>query len=456
MRINRDYEQEIDLRDLFFDILYHWRSILVAALIGAILLGAYQYMSITNIHKEGKQTKEEKQYEIDMQNYSDSIESAKSNIKTYTKLIKEKSDYLKESVYMSLDSQNEWLASKRYYIKVDQSVLDALPDSVQEDPADYVAAVYISTLKSGLDSEEMEALLGTGKKEYIDELVGIWADNAANTISVQVIGEDRDLVVEQLDYFIDRLMNVAGPMAQEVGAHTLVLMNEDILSRTDGNLSAQQDEINQQIIEWQEALKEQRETLNTLEDESEPAPPGMHIKRFAVIGFIFGAFLFAAIHAIRYITSDKLRYGGELAERYSIPLYGELTKSRARRRGKGVDKLIEKWEFKHAITDSEILYGGIAALMKERCASKRVLLTGTVSEQALVKLRDELGRRLGDACAVNARGDLLRNADAISEAKQADAVILVEEKYASRTADIERAAELLEISEANVNGYIVV
>ena len=169
MQINREYEQEIDLKDLFFDVLYHWRSILIAALVGAVLLGAYQHFSIARTHSQGKQTKEEKQYEIDLQDYKDSIKNTRLNIKTYNQLMKEKNDYLEQSVYMQLDSQNEWVTYKRFFIKMDQAVLDALPESAQEDPADYVAAVYVSTLKTGLDDEEMEELLGTGKIEYIFE-----------------------------------------------------------------------------------------------------------------------------------------------------------------------------------------------------------------------------------------------------------------------------------------------
>ena len=58
MRINKDYEQEINIRDLFFDLAYRWRSILVAALICAIALGAFQYTYLAVIHGQGKITKE--------------------------------------------------------------------------------------------------------------------------------------------------------------------------------------------------------------------------------------------------------------------------------------------------------------------------------------------------------------------------------------------------------------
>ena len=455
MQINKNYETEIDLKDLFFELLYKWRSILAAALIGAILLGAYQYYSIYKTHSEGKQTKEEKQYEIDLENYRDSVKNTKNSIRTYTKLIKEKNDYLDESVYMSLDSQNEWVASKRYYIKMDQSVLDALPESAQEDPADYVAAVYTTTLKSNLDAGEMEALLGTGKREYIDELVGIGADNASNSFTITVIGPDEETVTRQMDYFVNRMETYSQPMAQEVGAHTLSLVNENVISRTDSGLSAKQDEINQQLVDWQEALKEQREALNELEGKEEPKAPGMHLLRFAVIGFILGAFLLAAIYAVRYVLGGKLHAGRELNDHYSVPVLGEYAKSRARRSGKGLDKLFEKWEFRHTVTDPAVVTAGIAALLGERFAGKKLLLAGTADDKIIDALRADLDKQMKGACTMAIQGGLPTNADAIAAVKDADAVILVEEKHASRNADIERAAELMMISEANVGGCIM-
>ena len=455
MQINKYYEREIDLKDLFFDLVYRWRSILVAALIGAVLLGAFQYIKLEATHKAGKQTKEEKQFEIDLQDYKDSIKNTRLSIKTYNQLMKEKNDYLDQSVYMQLDSQNEWVTYKRFFIKMDQAVLDALPESAQEDPADYVAAVYVSTLKTGLDDEEMEELLGTGKIEYINELVAVWPDNASNTVTVQVIGKDAETVEKQLDYFVDRLQTYCAPKAQEIGAHTLTLVNEDTYSRTDADLSAKQDEINQQLVEWQEALKEQRETLNQLEEKKEPKAPGKHLIRFAAIGFILGAFLLAGIYAVKYVMRDTLHAARDLSERYGLPVFGEYAKSRARKPGKGLDKLFEKWEFRHVNTNAEALSGSIAALIGEKFADKRVLLTGTLPQTALDGLRNRL-LAASSQLNLDVQADFLNNPEAVSAAGSADAVVLVEEKYASTARDIEREAEMLMIGSANVAGCIVV
>ena len=51
MQINYNYEPEILLKDLFFDLLYHWRSIVVAALVGAVVLTGYQYYTKSGTSK---------------------------------------------------------------------------------------------------------------------------------------------------------------------------------------------------------------------------------------------------------------------------------------------------------------------------------------------------------------------------------------------------------------------
>ena len=454
MKINRDYEKEISLKDLFFHLLYRWRSILVAALVGAILLGGNQYMNLTQAHKQGKLTKAEKQFYVDLQEFRDNLENYRKGVRDYTNLIKEKNEYLNNSVYMSLDPQNEWSASKRYYIKVDQAVLDAMPQGLQEDPADRVAAAYTSLLKTNLDEDEMKALLGTGKKEYIDELVGISSDPGSNTISISVIGPDQETVTRQIDYFADRLLTVCSEVAQKVEPHTLTLMLEDVRSRIDSDLSARQSDYRQQIIDLQDALKDNQEKLNEIEDKKEPTKP-VGIKKFAVIGFIIGAFLLAAIYVAKYVVEALLRSSRELTEHFGLPVYGEFRHSRARRPGKGLDKLIEKWEFMHTRTD-ETVADEVVALLRERYQDKRILLTGTVPKEKLDELSKKLQPKFSNAVELYVEGDFLTNSAAITSAAQAQTVVLVEQKHVSRVKDIEREAELLITGKANVTGYVVI
>ena len=456
MQIDKNYEREIDIRDLFFHIVYRWRSILAAALIGAVALGLFQYLSIESTHREGKLTAEEKQYEIDLQDYYDKIQNYQDNIAVYTKLLDEKNEYKANSILMTIDSQNEWVAIKRYYIQMDPAILEALPEGANQDPADSAAAVYTTSLKNDFDPEEMMALLGTDRREYIDEIVSIWSDNETNPLGLQVIGNSEEYVVRAIDFYSSQLAEISHGSAQQVGAHELLQTSEDIRVRTDPSLSSQQEKLNSDIVSYQAALKKNRQALNEIEDEDEPEPPGTHIKRNAAIGFILGAVLLAGIYFLGYIFSDRLTTREELSERYALRIYGEFPKSRARRPGKGLDGVFEKWERKRAAQGPEEIYGDIAALIGKNCASGSVLLTGTVSEDRLRPLCDQLRGRLGDSVKLEMQADFLRNSGGIDQATQADAVILVEEKYVSQGREIERVAETLAISGAKVCGGIII
>ena len=455
MQVNRNYEPEIDLRDLFFHILYKWRSMIIGAMIGALLLGTFQFIRITLIHREGKLTLEEKQYEIDLQEYYDSIENCKLNIETYQKMISEKKEYKDNSVYFSFDSQNEWVAWKRYYIQMDQAVLDALPESSTEDPADHVSALYISLLRNGLDEEEMFSLLGTGKIEYISELVDIWSDNASNTLTVQVIGNDREKVLQQLDYFVQRMEGYCFERAQIVGKHTLTCVNEDVRTRVDGELSEKQNEFNKTIKAYQDAVRDNQEVLNELEEGEEPVRPGAHIVKYAVIGFILAAFLLAVVYASHYIMESKVRSSSELTNRYGIPVYAELVHTRARNSGRGFDGLLEAFENKNKKTDNEMIIGNLEALMVEKHGGQAVLLTGSLSASKYEQLYQRLKKDIGNTVDIRMKADFLVDSRVFSDIKKVESVILVEEKHVSCLRDLDREGSILDILNVNVIGCIL-
>ena len=139
-------DTEINLKDLLFHLLYRWRSFIIAAIIGAVVLCGYQYLSTKLTHDAGKQTKEERQYQINLQQYQEDLATNRNAVKVYSRLIQEQNDYLEKSVYIKLSSQNVWVASNKYLVKVDQSVMEALPQGSAIDPADSILPAYSTPL----------------------------------------------------------------------------------------------------------------------------------------------------------------------------------------------------------------------------------------------------------------------------------------------------------------------
>ncbi len=454
MKINREFEREINLKDLFFHILYGWRSCLVAAVIGAILLGVFQYARITIVHNRGELTLEEKQYETAYENYYLKIKTYQQGIETNTERLNKLEEYMNESVWINFNSTQDWVSTNRYYVEMDQEVLDALPEGNTRDPADSVIAAYGYLLMSNLDDAEMEELIGTSKSSYIDEVISIEWDLATNVINIQVIGGTEQYTRDIRTYFVNRLLSYCEPEAQKIGRHQLIPLAEKFYSRTDYALADRQVTLTDQIRDYQDGILNYKDNLAELIDEKEPDRPGTHVKRYAAIGFILGAFFMAFILALKYIFDGKVHSASDLSGAYSLNVYADLPHSRARRPRFCIDKLLRKWEIGHVAASRENIYDSACTLLKNNYAGKRIVLAGTIPAAAVEGVRDELAARLGDAVELSVQPDFLTRCDAATDAKGADIVFLVEEKYVSRIADIARMAEMLVISGAQVGGCI--
>ena len=460
MQLNRNQIIEINLKDLFFHILYRWRSILIAALIGALLLCGYQYLSIKKIHDAGKLTKEERQYQIDLQQYREDLASNRNAIDVYSKLIQEQNDYLNESIYIKLSPQNVWVASNKYLIKVDQSVHDVLPQGSTIDQADSILPLYAAPLSEITDEDALKKAFETDKIEYISELVTTITKTEDNTVTVYVLGDTKEMAQNGISLLHQQMEKLATGKAQTDVKYQLVLASENISRGITKELSGiidladKQQALAKTTEENQETLQKARQKLDKLEADGEPKEPGYHLVKMAVIGFILGAIILMFIYAIHYVLDGRLHNSRDISERYKLPIFGEFATSGRIHSNKGLDRLLTRCELgKEALTD-DVIYDNISALINKKKEDRNILIVSTLPAEKVKTVKDALEKRLLDK-QIGAQADLTHNSEAISKASEADAVIIVEAKNISRMKDIDRMAENLIISEAKVIGAIM-
>ena len=453
MQLNKNRVIEINLKDLFFHILYRWRSILIAAIIGAVVLCGYQYFSIKKVHDAGKVTKEERQYQLNLQKYHDDLENNQNIIRVNTKLLQGQNNYRKESIYFQLDSQRIWTASKNYLVKVDQSVLDKLPQGSTIDPTDSVLSAYTAPLSEATD-EELKEAFGIDKPEYVSELVGTTVDTNGNTITVSVKGASKETALTGLELLHSKMEELAAGKAQEIDKHTLQVVNESVRLGSDDNLTKKQEEVAETITKLQESLQRARQSIDDLEASGEPQAPGQHLIKMSVIGFILGAVLLAFLYAVLYVTNGRFKNANDLSARYNLPILGEFFRPGQIHNNKGFDKLLSRIELGKDIPNEETVYSNIAALIAEKQEKKSIQLVTTLSADKLQRVRDALIKRLPDR-TIELQADANRNSEAITESSKADAVIIAEEKGVSKLKDMDRMAENLIIAETNVIGAII-
>lgn len=449
MRINRDYEKEVDLRDLWFHLVFRWRSILLAVLIGALAAGGFRFGYVLGVHARGGQTKEDAQYAKDLAKYETNLAAAESELETAAAQKKKSDDYRAGSVWLGLDAENELVRQKRYYIRP----VGEEPTAESGDLADYIGSAYVNSLKYDLDWDEIQTEFGTYRKEFLDELVKISVDYNTNQLTLQVLGDDRETVDRQLAYMAEQLETVAWKNAHEVAPHELSVVKDSCYVRTDDELLTRQSEAEKEAAEAEKRLAAAESALLS-QRNAKPAAPGKNVKKYAAVGAAIAGILLALWYVLRYLFDGKLKRAKELSDRFDLPVYAELPRRRTKRAGGKLDNLLARWENGNA--DREKALDALAILLSERFAGKTVLLAGTADEAALQSCRDALDRRLGGAVTVKTLPRFSDNPEAVRLAGNADAVLLTEEAYRSRTKEIARAAELLVIGEAPCVGCVTV
>ena len=445
MQLNKEYESEINLKDLFFHVLYRWRSILLVALIGAVLFGGYKYLSMN---------KAAKSMQVSQQEALPSEEEIALNleIEKKAKQVADLEAYLSESVYINLNPQGIWTGSCKYLVKAEPSASGG-----PIDPADTILPVY-SYPMSGASEDELKEVFDTDKHEHIDELVRTEINTVENSITVTVKGASVDSVQKVLE-FIQTRMEAIKTKAQNINLHSLVHVGNEIVLLTE--VKEQTDTLPNRRSYLASALSQYRSELQALRERAEirrthgqSVIKKSDIIKFALIGFAIGAFVMACFYAFHYALGGRVVNSSEISEKYNLPILEESVRSSSIHNNRGLDKLLAKWEVGKNKTDTEKMYNNISALIAEQQEAKDVLLVSTLKTDKLKTIKEALATRIDDK-TIEAKGNFLTDSEAITEAAKAAAVILVEQKDTSRIKDIERMAESLMISQANVIGAIV-
>lgn len=448
MQLNKDYEPEISLRDLFFHVLYRWRSILVVAWIGAVLLGGYKYFSM---RKNASIIQTTQQFR---QNAESDEEELKLNrkIEEKAKQIEELEDYLNDSVYINLNPQGIWMARCKYLVKTDSSVHET-----STDPIDSILPMYSYPL-SGTEAEELVKVFNTNKVEYANELVETEINTEENTITVTAKGATKEFALKGLEY-VQAKIDYITSKTQGINPHSLLVVGEEVrfasdLTAASNSLSGRKTALNTALDQYRTDLQALREKIEVNKSIGIEEISKKDVIKFAIIGFLIGALMTTCVYVLHYTLRGRLIDGKALSEQYTLPLLGEFKRSASIHDDKGLDKLLSRWELGKNRISEDTIYNNICALIAELPNHENILLVSTLKEDKLIPVKNAMAKRIKGKI-IDVKGHYLTDSDAISEAAKASVVILVEEKGTSMNKEIEQMTGMLMISKANVIGTVV-
>ena len=442
VHLNREYEPEFRMKDVFFHLLYRWRSILLVMLLCAAVIGGLKAFSTNAAHQAGEKTKDELRYEQDLEDYRKNVSEAQKKLEKNRKVLDERLAYREGSLLMQLDPENVWTAERVYLV------------SGTEGSAADVVAVYSGAMVANHDDAELADAFGTSNAGYVNEVVSITAASEENTFRVTAYASEQETAEKELAY-VSRKVEEAGQIAQGIEPHTLQVINEGVSRQILTDLTKKKNDLNDEINKYKDKVKTSERNL-TGEEENEPLKPGDPVVRGVLIGAGLGLLAMIGLYLITLVRRARLKSGEELAEQYSVPLFGEMNRSGARKPGKGVDGLLEKLEFRKDRITEEQVYDNAAALVRENRGEGTLLLAGTVGEDVLDRVKAEMAKRLCGDTVMDTLAGFPAVGEAVENVCRAGAVLWVEEKNVSRSDAVRKAAEVLETAGARVIGVLVV
>lgn len=424
--------QVIFLKDLVFAVLYRWKIILVAILIGALLLGGLQYIS------NSKSTPA-----TPSQAETFKMEQLRQQIEIKDAAITNQISYMKHSVLMNLDPYNVHQVSIAFYIHTDYQIL---PDMAFQNPNSIAILLdaYRTLANDGKLIEQIAQETGIDT-QYVAELIfcEVNTDSNPGLLTVTAIHSNPETASKIATLVKNHLVAASNNLNEQVDAHTLNTI--DIVSgkRTNPQLATTQKQNSDQLSALQADRTKLQTELNKISTPTLPTSPIL----MALIGGFLGACLVAGIAFVAHLCSTKVYSGRTLVNHTGVKLITRIGKKPCKN---PIDRWLKKLEGRPAgdFLEQTAL---VTAYLRAQGA-EQILLTGDGSAEDVNKIAQALSASGLQAIAC---GSILRDPVALDMLSQATTVLLVEQSKRSVYRNIEQEMAIIKDTGKTLLGCVL-
>ena len=487
---SEDDESEISLLDLLYHILRRWRSILLFAVLFCVLLGGFKLVKGICTLGSADLKEEQKNYESQLEGYTISKEHLENQVKELTEAIQDKEDYYDHSALMKLDPKQAYKGTVTFVVTDAGEVPSAEADRDRSLAIDRkmnsVLGSYVALIQNGTILRDVQNGLSSKlDQKYLAELIYTQVDYQSKLLHITVVGDDKQQVQFISDAIVQGLQNASVQMNVSVAAHRLELLSsyvgndadtsipigmipEACANTSDASYHTSIEDIQKiytsSITDMQNQLLDCNNQLSELE---EPEPPvgasrASVLKegiKYGIIGFVAGAFVLAFVYALQYLLCGKLMDSDELNDRYGILLLGDYhapLHAHPNRIDRWIDRMSGITEDKRSV---ESVYALSAANILAQVGiekNPKLLLMGNAKSEDFDAAAAALSEKLcTSSIDVIAAGNVNESASAIEKLQQAEQVVLIEQRGASRQQDIQKELLILRRLEKKIIGAIV-
>lgn len=389
----------IGLKSLCILTLRRCRLILLAALLGALLMGIYGGASYS-----GRQAAASEAREAALEDLQTQRDSLSDEMDSYKQNIKEAERQIRDAQYVIKDRQ---LTIENYQQQI---------DGLDVRRADCTAAL-----------EKARQVLNTTSNDE----ARVQAASAVHELNEALTGYTNQELSWQL--YILNYQNEIETLKDTSAQDKVIEENEKLLE------------------DKQKEQDEKDEEIRKLEIPASASGPVVSAIKFAIVGAVLLACLTCGVVVVLGCFDRRLHDGEELASSCGARLLGDLRRPAETRCP--LERRLQRWELGASVPETSEQYDQISANIRLLTEPGEIVVTGT--EDADEKTVRELSDRLSPVgYTVTGCADPLKNADALLFAADKP-VILVETAGVSDMREVVRLVNLLREGHGSVAGAVI-
>lgn len=485
-------DRQIDLKDMFWAICEHWRAIIVAAIIGAVLVTGVSY-----IKSLAKPESETENADVEAEEAKTALEGDIALQEAYQKQYEIGGRYLKDSLLMKLDPNALYKGTLTIY--VDNGYVVEYPQIDKTNNIQGILEAYKAILNDAEFLAEIGNCLGIekDKKNYIQELFRIEyakaeknsiinrynaSKNIEQTINIMNEAEENGCIIyitiygwnqEQckcvLQMVNEKIGNSTSEIERKFGSHQLIVLeNECKLVRDETIYNYQQKKLVDMLVI--------SDSLNVLEKsigekEKVYAAVSTRLKgseiqskefslKISILAFVLGAALAIGGETVSYCFNKKLRLEDNFERIYNIPLLAKVNGKKPSKQN-SVDIFLNKMRHsgERYFNESEAVEMISASIdvTARRSGIKSMYVTGSLMTEVEIAVVAKIVDSLKNSNVELVVGDsILYNARSMEKLAEFDSVILVEKSANVLYSEVLQEINVCKQHEIHIIGAIVI
>ncbi len=338
-------EVVIDLRVLMWEILRKWHIILVVCVIFAIAFGMF------GIHKNKAQS-----VEVSPENLYEKLKPAEivkvNNLVSIQKRIDEKTEYEKNSIYMSLNAYDVDVARTDF-------ILSDNPDNkyIRQMYTTFMfeGGLYNNIVKEYKDDISLENLSELVKIMISDKKVNVNEDSEENyykgndlnrVISVKILGKDKEQCQELQSLVIKNVKQYEKSVQSKYNNHSIEEVSSNVYKAVDIDIASAKSTYDSQMYslynEYQsiynalsdtqislfdKLLSEDEDIIEEKEETAQPVSGKISLK-YVIVGILAGGFLSVVAIVLITMFNGRIFVQRQITDRGLARVFGTFGKNK--------------------------------------------------------------------------------------------------------------------------------